>query len=112
MKKEQYDTSPPEDLGQLEQTLQDGLQPTDTIADQTDNSNYYKIERIENSPFTKIYDGENWVIALGQQVVTPNYQTEDKLMEYYNEKSWTMILAVYHAMDRIRKENEKLNLNN
>lgn len=94
------------------ETLQNGTPSTDTNANVTDNLDYYKIEQIPETPFTKIFDGENWKIALGQQVVTPDFPTENQVMEYYAAKSWVLIMSVFHAMANIREERQKLNIKN
>lgn len=93
------------------ETTQNGLLQSDTSASEVDNSEYYKIERIENSPFTKVCDNGKWKGVIGRHVVTPDWDSEVELMEYIENKPWTMIIAVLTAMKKIEEELKDLGLN-
>lgn len=71
------------------------------------SSNSYNMYKQENTPFMIIKDEKGWKAALGIHVITPNFEDEKELLNYINEKSWTLIMSVLFATRMIDAEQIK-----
>lgn len=71
----------------------------------------FKVKRIAKTPFSIVNKEGNYFLTVGNHMISPTYNTEDKIMQWLEENKWnavtTLILLLIDKQQERKMTHEK-----
>nr|QJB19734.1 MAG: hypothetical protein [Microvirus sp.] len=74
----------------------------------TEKEKLFKIHEIENTPFNVLEKENKFKIILGNEIISPDYETLKQAENEIEKKPWWLIIATTHIVcEKIKEFKEK-----
>ena len=80
---------------------------------ETKKEKLFKIHEVEQTPFNVLEKEEKFKIILGNEIISPEYETLEEAKKEIETKPWWLIVATTHIISgkikKFEEEQEKIN---
>ena len=80
---------------------------------ETKKKKLFKIHEVEQTPFNILEKDKKFKIILGNEIISPDYETLEKATKQIQTKPWWLIVATTHIISgkikQFEEEQEKIN---